>query len=302
MSRLFNISIVFFGIAFLASGCGPEEEAPTSVLLGEMTGSYGEVFINYVQPISDTDESSAIQMSARFVRVRDIRRQEVRLLSEEELPLTTVPIGECQQVDPTLQRNDNVLTGSLEFLDVGELFIRAEDQDFLVPNWSFNDVYGAVSGVYYGGEALEAEFQADEEYTLRSSGSGEIGPFETKLRAPEEFDGLFVAGSEIGVEPVVLNGVRQPLEIRWEPGSAANEILVELIFGLFNAEQRIVCRSQEDGVAEIPSSLAAQLWEPGVSSPRLTIYRFTRIAFEAEGLDEAEALFVVSAVIPLDVP
>ena len=64
-------------------------------------------------------------------------------------------------------------------------------------------------------------------------------------------------------------------------------------------EQHLVCRSRDDGSAEIPTAAAARLADPGVSDGRLSLYRVSRSSFTAEGLDEGEAQFVASVTVPL---
>lgn len=306
MNRALHISAVLGVLALLVQGCGPEEPSP-SMARTELRGNFGEVLFAYSQPTSERADEGTVaappfEISARFVRVRDLGRAEARLLWGVELPQADVPLGECQQLDPAQPYQDTVLSSSVELLDAGELSLRLGDLELGLPTQSFPSVYGVVSGVLYGGETLDVPFQPEQPYRIVSRGSEAIGAFEVDVAAPEEFESLVVAGAEVGVEPVVLEAAGQPLEVRWEPGRASNEILVELSYSQFGVEQRVACRSQEDGVVEIPAHMASRLLEAGVSDARLVISRVARSHFTADGLDEGEAVFVVTAATPIEIP
>ncbi len=287
----------------LTFGCGPEE-AGTSSIRPQITGNFGEILLSYEQTTLDRagDGDSSFQVSARFLSVRDTERHEVRYLWSEELPLVEFPYGNCNFVESVQTRQEHASEGSVELLDAGELTLRVGEDELRVSSWIFPTIHNYMAGMFYGDEALEADYQPESEYRLLASGSEEIESFEVGLVSPEEFDALTVAGSEVGVEPVTLPSQRQPLEVRWEPGRSTNEILVEFSFNQYGSERRIVCRSHEDGIVEIPLSLSGGFWEPEISDGRLAIYRIARSSFETEGLDGVEVLFVVYAVIPLAVP
>jgi len=305
MDRILNISAVLGVVVALTAACGPEEPSP-AMARTELRGNFGEVILAYTQSTSERADEGAMtppfEISARFVSVRDLGRAQARLLWGAELPPSDVPLGECQQLDPSQHYRDTMLSGSVELLDAGALSLRLGEQELAVPSLSFPSVYGVVSGVLYGGEAVEVAFQPEQVYQVLSRGSEAIGAFEVDIAAPEELESLIVAGAEVGVEPVTLEAPGQPLEVRWEPGRASNEILVELSYSQFGVEQRVVCRSQEDGVVEIPAHMAGRMLEAGVSDARLVVFRVARASFAAEGLDEGEVLFVLSAATPIDIP
>jgi hypothetical protein len=306
MNRYSHITVVLGALAIVAQGCGPEEPSP-SMARTDLRGNFGEIVFAYAQPTSErADEGSVaaspFEISARFVRVRDLGRAEARLLWGMELPPADVPLGECQPLDPAQPYQDTVLSSSVELLDAGELSLRLGDQELGLPTQSFPSVYGVVSGVLYGGEGLDVPFQPEQQYRVASRGSEAIGAFEVDVAAPEEVESLVVGGGEVGVEPVTLEAAGQPLEVRWEPGRVSNEVFVDLSYSQFGAEQRVACRSQEDGVVEIPARIVGRLLEAGVSDARLVISRVARAHFSAEGLDEGEAVFVVSAATPIDIP
>lgn len=302
MSRL--VAITLTSLVMSTAGCG-DVEPDTSVSQDGLAGNFGEVLFSYRQTFSDIteEEPAPFQITARFVRVRDLGWQEVRELWGDELPPTDVPLGECIPIDTALPRQDDVLSGSgsLELLDAGDLSLTIGEEELRVPRQSFPSVFGFAAGVEYEGEAFDMVFQPEREYRLLSSGSEEISSFDFILLAPEEFENLTVNGAEIGLEVPVVDSSDQPMEIRWEPSRETNEIFLELSMIQFGVEQHVVCHSPEDGVIEIPASIAAKLLEAGVSDSRLVIYRIARTAFPVEGLDEAEALFVVSGIVPLDV-
>lgn len=293
---------ILFPIVAASTSCG-DVERDSAVVEEELTGNFGEVLFSYRQTFAElTDDGpAAFQVSARFVRVRDLGWHEVRDLWGDELPLTDVPSGECLPIDSVGPRQDDFLSGSLELLDAGELSLTIGDEELRIPRQSFPSVFGFAAGVEYEGEALDMDLLPEREYRLLSNGSEEISAFDLALVAPDEFEALTVGGAEVGVETPVVDATGQALEVRWEPGTTSSEIFVELSMSQFGFEQRIVCHSQEDGVIEIPASLTARLLEAGVSDTRLVIYRLARTVFSVEGLDEAEVLFVVSAIVLLDV-
>lgn len=275
---------------------------------GALEASYGEVVITYVQDTGDrTDETpyESFSISARFVRVTDADRQTVRQLLGEDLPVATAALEECSPVDGGAGRASQGLAGSLELLDAGDLVLRLDGQTVRIPDWSFPSVYGVVAGVLYGSDAsLGVPYRPAAEYRVSSSGASQLGPVELSIVAPEELSALTIGGSEVGVEPVRIDP-QDFVEVRWEPareGAGPSEVVAELSWTQFAAEHRIACRSRDDGSLELPASATARLADPGVTDARLTVHRVVRIRFSAEGLDDGDAYFVVTANVPLRAP
>jgi hypothetical protein len=280
--------------------CGPEE-APIEPAREPLDGNYGEVLFTYAQQLTARaePEEPSFQVSARFVRVRDIGQRDVRTLWGGGAPDTGLPRGECEQsADDAATPHQVLLDGSVDLLDAGELTLRTDEDAEPIPNWSFPSVYGVVAGVLYGRGDLSLSFAPGRAYRVVSNGSAALGAFEVVVVAPDVFEAVAIGEVEAGVEPVVLDA-SQPIELRWEPGQGTDEVVIEISYSLFGGEQRITCRSHDDGLEELPRELVAPLWAPGVGDARLTFYRVARVAFGAEGLDEAEAVFVVSATVPL---
>lgn len=298
-------TIVGFLLLWLTVGvaCAPEESSQ-EVLQAELSTEVGEILISYAQPLGEPVEDQLIdsfQISARFIRIRDIERQEVRSLWSEELPLVDASIDECESIESSSHR-DQMLTGSLELLDAGELRMQVDGEEERIPNWNFPSVFGVVAGVLYGSDdGLGLGFVAEQEYRLVTDGSEEIGAIELAMQSPSELSGVVVGGVELSDEGVTLESP-SALDIRWEPSDSGSEILIELSYAQFNSEQRLVCRSHDDGDLELPSRTVSRLWEAGVSDARLVIYRVVRQPFNVEGLSEGEAVFMVSLTIPLELP
>ncbi len=288
-------------ILALGAACAPDEPSG-EVLREDLSSNFGEVVLSYAQPLEETDQlTDALRFSARFVRIRDIARQEERFFWGEELPWAEVPLNECQE-PRSRPEHDQMLAGSLELLDAGDLTLQAINEEQRIPDWNFPSVYGVVAGVIYGAdEPLDVGFQPGTVYRLASNGSDQIAPFEIALRAPNELLGVTVGGIEAGIEPIIIDGPN-PVEVRWEPGEEGGEVLAEISFAQFSTEQRRICRSRDDGYLEIPASITSGMWEAGVSDARIILYRVRRQTFATEGLEEAEALFIVSLAIPLQLP
>jgi len=295
-------------LLFAGVGCGPETDSPDGVDHAGLSTSFGEVVVTYSQVAADhiDDEDaeeetadSPFAISARFVRGADEDRQAVRSLFGEGLPELVAPGDGCSPVESSDARQVLALAGSLELLDAGDVVVRLDGDEARVPDWSFPSVYGVVSGVLYGSdESLPLPFRPEHEYRVSGSGSSQIGSFDVSLVAPDEITGLSVAGAEVGVEAVRIEA-GSPVEIRWEPGAEVADVLVELSWIHFGTEQSVLCRSRDDGDADLPASVASRLADPGVTDARLTVYRIVRSTFAADGLDEAEARFVVSVSVPL---
>ncbi len=285
--------------ALAASACGPEGEEQPAVDHGAVARSYGEVVVRYVQDLAAREEEAPavlFSLAARFVRGHRGDRQAVRHLLGEDLPETDLDLEECDGPSAVASRSAAALAGPLELLDAGDLLVRLDDDRVRVEDWSFPSVYGVVSGVLYGGsEDLGLPFRPGREYRVSSSGSAVVGAFDIALPAPDEISGLVVDGTEVAVDGLAVD-LDGPVEVRWEPGGEASEVLIDLAWTHFASEHRVVCRSRDDGVAELPAAAAARLGDPGASDVRLSIHRITRVPFAADGLDVAEALFVVTAV------
>lgn len=294
---------VSFLVALALSGCGPEGEEPAPAEPGDVSTSYGEVVVHYVQDIGERDDESPLSvpftMAARFVRGSHGDRQAVRHLLGEDLPEADLDLEECEGPSAIAVRPPSALSGSLELLDAGDLLVRLDDEEVRVEDWSFPSVYGMVSGVLYGGgEDLGLPFRPGRDYHFVSSGNAGVAAFDVGLTAPDEIGGLSIAGSEVAVEGAAVD-LEGPIEVRWEPGAEGAEVLIELAWTHFASEQRVVCRSRDDGAAELPAAAAARVADPGASDVRLSVHRIVRAPFAADGLDLGEALFVVTVSVPL---
>jgi hypothetical protein len=271
-----------------------------------LTGNFGEILMGYVDQSavdSDNEVLPPFTLSARFIRLRDLARQDVHALMGESVPVGDVPLGACRSEDSLPSpRQEQIPEGSLELLDAGDLNLYVADGAYRIPSWNFPSVYGVVAGVAYGSdEPLEVQYRPAQEYRLEATGTSEIGPFSVALAAPDELGLLVVAGSEVGVEePHLEKGV--PLELRWEPGRVASRIVVVLSYEHFGGERRVLCRPREEGAVDIMPEFTNDLWSPGVSEIRLVLHRFREESFQAEGLDEGQLTFLVSTVIPLANP
>ena len=281
--------------------CGPEETSP-GAMQSELAVNHGEVLLTYTQQIGERAEDSngdTFTLSARFVRIRELGEQAERSPWNQDLSLVEVEPNECLDIPSS---GEHVLAGSFDLLDAGELTLRQGDQETRIPDWSFPSVYGVVAGVAYGGdEALRIGFQPGEEYRLLGTGSEEISSIDVTIRAPAELTSVTVSGVDVSGGPVSLESAGG-LDVRWEPGDDGNDVLVELAYAQFSTEERVICRSPDDGQLEVPAELAERLWETGVSEARLVIRRVQRQTFRTDGLDEGEAFFVVVLTVPLRIP
>jgi len=287
----------------VASGCGADPD-PVSDEIGGAVGGFGEILVAYDQYYGGggEDNGESFSVSASFVRTRDVDPAAARQLFGEDLPLGTSALHDCGEVDPLPSRHDGALAGSLELLDAGELTIRVDNEEARVPDWSFPSVYGVASGVFYGGDDdVGVRYRPGAPYVLSGGGSGSIGGFSTGLTAPEALEVLSVGGADVGVEAARIE-VGTPLVVQWTESPRGEPTIVDLTWSQFGLEQRYTCRVVDESSVVLSESLTSRLGEAGVGDIRLTLMRLTRASFRAEGLDEAEAIFRVSAQIALERP
>ncbi len=157
----------------------------------------------------------------------------------------------------------------------------------------YHSLLDDISIAYYpeGGISVDPEFyQGGQSYVLSGSGGPDVGPFETPpVVAPPALD--LVSPTEPAPPPFILHhSADQPLQLLWNGNNGVGEVEV-LLDGIGSAAvYRIWCRFIDDGNAEIPSALLAQVRDglkkdPSVlpSSP-FFIKRETFQRFESPGL------------------
>ena len=150
-----------------------------------------------------------------------------------------------------------------------------------------------ISIAYYpeGGISVDPEFyRGGQSYVFSGSGGPNVGPFETPpVVAPPALD--LVSPAESAPPYILHHNADQPLQLVWNGNNGVGEVEI-LLDGIGSAAgYRIWCRFIDDGHAEIPSALLAQVRDglkkdPSVlpSSP-FFMKRETFQRFESPGLE-----------------
>lgn len=197
----------------------------------------------------------------------------------------------------------------LELLEAGDVSIRAGDMLTRLALNSFPPS-GSASGVIYTTPDLSAEpLPADENYSIRATGSTSIPPLSIAGRAPAALTDVTVGGQPLehpavapAGAPDVLDTVGappppqpvqaaqlsvtagQPLDITWGVGTAGDRIYVELA----DAEHSLACAfPDEDGAGTVPGTFTAQLRSDPGSPLRLSVHRVREAVQPETALEEA---------------
>ncbi len=199
-------------------------------------------------------------------------------------------LGECRfSVLPHLDPGD-IEYDTPRFFDAGPALqvVRGDGQALTLVRY---ETAYSVEYAPEGSAPVDPEFyRGGQSYVFSGSGGPDVGPFETPpVVAPPALD--LVSPTEPATPPFILHhNVDQPLQLVWNGNNGVGEVEA-LLDGIGSAAgYRIWCRFIDDGNAEMPSALLAQVRDglkkdPGVmpSSP-FFMERETFQEFESPGL------------------
>jgi hypothetical protein len=187
--------------------------------------------------------------------------------------------GCVDQAEAALRANRTgfALREPLELLEAGEVSIQVGEMLTRLALNSFPPSGSASGVIYTTPDQSAAPLPADENYSIRATGAGNIPPISIAGRAPGVLADITVGGVPLERAPQLVAG--QPLDLTWAEGSVGDRVVVELTDG----ETNLFCAfPDEDGSGSLPGSLTAQLRpEPSTGAVRLSVRRI-REAMQAQ--------------------
>jgi hypothetical protein len=173
---------------------------------------------------------------------------------------------------------------AVELLEAGDVTLDAAGSRVtLTPRAlpTFNDL---LSGVLYTTRDRDAApLPAGAHYIVRSSGAENVSAIVVAEDAPRLADSVTVGGVPLTeIKPISIN---QPIDLTWTPGSASDDILVQLSSADGGTSLDCAFRD-ESGVGTIP---AQTFGARGVGT--LTIRRIRVHEFQISGLSRSELRF-----------
>jgi len=135
---------------------------------------------------------------------------------------------------------------AIELLDAGNLTLAVDGVALSVSTRTFPDLLKVVDGVMYSAEESHGvRFLPGATYSLRSSGSDLVGPFEVVLEAPEDLGEFKLDGvSPTEQPPTIRRG--EDLTITWEGAGWGDEVIAEFTWTSLGLPLSMVCRMRDD--------------------------------------------------------
>lgn len=274
---------------------------------------FGLVVLSLTEDRTSPRLSARVSASAWFVEHDQGRLQPV-LTVLEPLSVAASTLREAQASKAVSDRC--VLTvrqlggrmsdqsGPIYFMDAGELALESDQGSLFFQSTYFPDVDPEVAGLVYDAAGPNARGLISSP-TVRVTGSGasEVGPFVAELQPPAPLRLTRVGKHRFGARSSGISAGRHdgsngPLSVEWlsaQPAGADAQptVSVRYIRQGFDRVASVSCRVPDTGQYKVPAKALAALPDMGDDqTDRLEVARISVSGFEAEGLDQASAVFI----------
>jgi hypothetical protein len=199
--------------------------------------------------------------------------------------LTLPSAGQCTAVS---RERDSVVAPELtraEFLNAGEVSLRASDVETLLAPRAFPASVTEIPGVVYTSrDSASDPLPGGASYSLKATGSDQLLGLEVQVQAPELLSEVTVGGAPLG--NLSWLPAAADLSVSWRPGDARDLVYVE-VGGSSELGTLGVCAFRDsEGRGTLPGGLF------GVSGAgSLSFHRLREVAADAKALDAAEVRF-----------
>ena len=293
-------------ILFASAGCDESISLFSHRDAAENTRSLGVVSLSRSVAIETgvAAEVERFAIDARFVRFDAAYEADTRailgLSDLENLPDLDAcgPLGANRRAPEADAGTLPPGGAGVELLDVGRIRVGGAERSQYLAVRTFPDLLDVVSGVTYGGVA-DVPYRAGAAYEVR--GDRDRTPWVTVVAPPDWTDlranGLAVADGLAGA----LDAGRA-LELRWTPWTERSSDVVAAFTwtGPDGAPQGFVCHPADDGAFDLPADAAGRLpAAPDLAGLTMRVERFSRVSFQMDRVDEAEAIFRVAVTVPV---
>ena len=270
-----------FGLLLLAAACGSGVE-PAETDEPVATTTHALLRVERSALIGAEDEATGMAF-AGVVRVPETADPEP-LLRLSGRGLTLPMAGQCalssRERDAMLASN----VGQAEFLDAGDVLLRASEAETLLAPRLFESSQTELSGVVYTSRDRASEpLPGGAPYVLKTSGSEQLPALELRVQAPELLSDVSVGGATLAEVSQVA--VASELAVSWRPGDARDVVYVE-VTGAEAGTLGVCAFRDSDGGGALPRGLF------GVSGAgSLAFHRLREVAADVGALDAAEVRF-----------
>jgi hypothetical protein len=175
--------------------------------------------------------------------------------------------------------------GRAEFLEAGDVTLRASDSETLLAPRLFESSQTELSGVAYSSRDRASEpVPGGAAYVLKTTGSDQLPALELRVQAPEVLSDVTVDG--MALSEVTQVGTAGEVAVSWRPGDARDWVYVE-VTGSSEAGTLGVCAFRDsDGRGGLPRGLFG-----ATGAGSLAFHRLREVAADVGALDAAEARF-----------
>jgi hypothetical protein len=199
--------------------------------------------------------------------------------------LSVPAVGQCAAVSRELEVAVAPELTRAEFLNAGEVSVRASNVETLLAPRAFPSSLTEIPGVVYTSrDSASDPLPGGALYALKATGSEQLAGLELRVQAPQLLGDVTVAG--VPLASLSELSVQDDLTVSWKPGDAGDSVYVE-VGGSSELGTLGVCAFRDsDGHGTLPRGLF------GVSGAgSLAFHRLREVAADARALDAAEVRF-----------
>ncbi len=268
------------GLALFVGACVDVDPAESSEPVA--TTTHALLRVERSALVGAEEEATGLAF-AGVVRVPEAADPEPLLrLSGQGLALPLA--GQC--VSSSRER-DSVLAskvGRAEFLDAGDVSLRATEAETLLAPRLFEGAQAELSGVVYTSRDRASEpLPGGAAYVLKTTGSDQLPALELRVQAPELLSDVSVGGAALSeVEQV---GAAADVAVGWRAGDARDFVYVE-VTGAEVGTLGVCAFRDSDGRGTLPRGLFGA---SGAGS--LAFHRLREVVADVRALDAAEVRF-----------
>lgn len=175
--------------------------------------------------------------------------------------------------------------GQAEFLEAGDVWLRASDAETLLAPRVFENAQPAeLSGVVYTSRDRASEpLPGGASYVLRTTGSEELPALELRVQAPELLSDVIVAGAALN--EVSHIGLGSEVAVGWRAGDARDLVYVEVTSAALGT-LGVCAFNDAEGRGVLPRGLFGATGDGGLS-----FHRMREVAADVGALDAAQVRF-----------
>jgi len=236
------------------------------------------------------------EFTALFPRHRERDLESVNALLPVRIPESDLPIDTCSKPEPaviTRAGRPSSMKDMVTLVDAGDMFVSFGEGPVPIPTRTFPDLLKVINGVIYTANPdSRLELIPGRTYTLKTTGTDLIGPFEVVLDAPDDLGDIRLNGQS-PADGIPSPARDNPLQLTWEGSGYGDEILLETAWNALGLSWNFTCRMKDDGAFDIPADMSMLLNDTRGETPHeMSLTRIRQVSFAARGLSFGSFTFV----------